>query len=43
MIPQENQKSISRKQKEFDEVITDKNEEILHLKDPNKKTTYTNQ
>jgi hypothetical protein len=33
VILQENQKSISRMQKEFDEVITDKNEEISHLKD----------
>jgi hypothetical protein len=37
VIPQENQKSISRMQKEFDEVIMDKNEEISRLKDHSKK------
>jgi hypothetical protein len=37
VILQENQKSISRLQKEFDEVIMDKNEEISRLKEHNKK------
>ena len=37
LILQGNQKSISRMQKEFDEVIKDKSEEISHLKEHNKK------
>jgi hypothetical protein len=37
VILQENQWSISKMQKEFDEVITDKNEEISRLKDHSKK------
>jgi predicted RNase H-like nuclease (RuvC/YqgF family) len=37
VILQENQKSISRMQKEFDEVITDKNKEISRLKDHSQK------
>jgi cell division GTPase FtsZ len=37
VILQENQKSISRMQKYFDEIIVDKNEEISRLKDHNKK------
>jgi hypothetical protein len=37
VILQENQKSISKMQKEFDEVITDKNEEISRLKDHSQK------
>jgi hypothetical protein len=37
VIVQENQWSVSNIQKEYDEVITDKNEEISHLKDHSKK------
>jgi hypothetical protein len=37
VILQENQKSISRMQKEFDEVIKDKNEEISRLKEHSQK------
>ena len=37
VILQENKKSISRMQKEFDEVITEKNEEISLLKDHSQK------
>jgi hypothetical protein len=37
VILQENQKSISRMQKDFDEVIKDKNEEISCIKDHSKK------
>jgi hypothetical protein len=37
VILQENQKSISRRQKEFDEVITDKNDGNFHVKDHNKR------
>jgi hypothetical protein len=37
VILQENQKSISRMQKEFDEVIMEKNEEISRLKDHSQK------
>jgi chromosome segregation ATPase len=37
VILQENQKSISKVQKEFDEIITDKNEEISRLKNHSKK------
>jgi hypothetical protein len=33
VVLQENQQSISRMQKEFDEVIMDKNKEISRLKD----------
>jgi hydroxymethylpyrimidine pyrophosphatase-like HAD family hydrolase len=39
VILQENQNSISRMQKEFDEVITDKNKEISHSKDHTKLLT----
>jgi hypothetical protein len=37
VILQENQKSILRMQKDFDEVIRDKNENISGLKDDSKK------
>jgi hypothetical protein len=37
VIHQENQKSISRMQNEFDEVIMDKNEEISRLRDHTQK------
>jgi hypothetical protein len=37
VILQENKKAMQRTQKEFDEVITEKNEEISRLKDHNKK------
>jgi hypothetical protein len=43
VILQENQKSISRMQKEFDEVIKDKNGRNFSLKRPQSKTTYTDQ
>jgi hypothetical protein len=37
VILQENKKSTSGMEKEFDEVIIDKNEEISHLKDHSQK------
>jgi hypothetical protein len=37
VILQEHQNSISRMEKEFDEVIKDKNEEISRVKDHSKK------
>jgi hypothetical protein len=37
VLLQENQKLISRKKKEFDEVIMDKNKQISCLKDQSKK------
>jgi hypothetical protein len=37
IILQDNQKTVQKVQKEFDKVITDKNEEISRLKDHSKK------
>ena len=37
VLSQENQKSLQNMQKEIDRVITDKEEEIYHLRDHSKK------